>query len=68
MPHLVSKFTPYTDDVISVKLNLTVRKDGTKDEYTNIRTLNFAGGAKASQQLSTDDEASIIISNELLPS
>ncbi|MCK5171211.1 MAG: hypothetical protein KAQ75_15135, partial [Bacteroidales bacterium] len=63
MPHLVGKFTPYTDDIISVKLNLTVRKDGAKDKYTNTRTLNFVGGAKSSQQLSTDDEASIIISN-----
>lgn len=63
MPHLVNKFTPYTDDVISVRLNLTVRKYGTKDEYTNTRTLNFVGGAKSSQQLNTDDEASIIIAN-----
>ncbi|MCD4834671.1 MAG: hypothetical protein K8R31_12795, partial [Bacteroidales bacterium] len=63
MPHLVSKFTPYSDDVSSVEFILTLKKDGENKEYTNTRTLTFAGGAKASQQLSTDDEASLIISN-----
>lgn len=63
LPHLVTQFSPYSDDVTSVELTLHVVKEGTKDELTNSRLLTFNGGSKLSQQLNTDEEASIIVSN-----
>ncbi|HRW63708.1 MAG TPA: hypothetical protein P5132_09480, partial [Bacteroidales bacterium] len=62
-PHLVAQFSPYTDDITSVNFTLHLKKDGTTNEFTNTRILNFAGGSQISQQLASADEASIIICN-----
>ncbi len=70
-PHLVTQFTPYTDQVKSIEYTLRCKKDGESTEYTNTRTLTFNGGPKAGQQLNSNEHASLLVTqvgtNKVIP-
>lgn len=63
IPHLVAQFSPYADNIDSINFTLRLKKDGETNEYTNTRLLNFENGPNQSQQLNSQDKASLIISN-----
>ena len=62
-PHLIAQFSPYMDDIRSINFTLRVRKDGSSSEFTNTRTLNFSQGPQTSQGLSSQEKASLLITN-----
>ncbi len=71
VPHLITKFSPYTDEIKSIEFTLRFKKDGENTEYTNTRKVTFNGGPQAGQQLSSADDASLLVAsvgtNKLTP-
>jgi len=63
IPHLVTKFTPYSDDISSIEFTLKLRADGEKTEYTNSRKITFNVGPQEAQQLSSNDQASLLVAS-----
>ena len=71
VPHLITQFSPYSDKITSIEFTLRLKKDGEKTEYTNTRKITFNGGPQAGQQLSSTDDASLLVasvgSNKIIP-
>jgi hypothetical protein len=63
VPHLVTKYAPYSDDISSIEFTLRFFKDGDKTEFTNTRKITFNGGPKAGQQLNSIDLASLLVTH-----
>jgi hypothetical protein len=62
-PHLVARFSPYSDNIRSARITVRVRKDGTSDEFSTIRTVNFPTGPQSSQGLTSQELAGMLIVN-----
>jgi hypothetical protein len=62
-PHLVVQYSPYSDDIRTIQFTLTVKKEGSSQQFTHTRLLNFPEGPLTSQKLTSQDQASLIISN-----
>jgi len=60
---LVTKYTPYSDDLSSIEFTLRFFKDGEKTEYNNTRKITFNGGPQSGQQLSSVDLASLLVAH-----
>lgn len=63
VPHLVTKYAPYSDDISSIEFTLRFFKDGEKTEYNNTRKITFNGGPQAGQQLNSVDLASLLVAH-----
>lgn len=63
VPHLITQFTPYADEIKSIEFTLRLKKDGENTEYTNTRKITFNGGPQAGQQLSSADDASLLVAS-----
>lgn len=62
-PHLVVRYTPYSDDIRAIRFTLRFRKEGSATEQVLSRQLNFPSGPMLSQGLSAQQEASLLIVN-----
>lgn len=63
VPHLITRFLPYSDDIQSIEFTLRLKKEGENTEYTNTRKITFNGGPQAGQQLSSTDDASLLVAS-----
>ena len=63
VPYLITQFSPYSDEIKSIEFTLRLKKEGENAEYTNTRKITFNGGPQAGQQLSSTDDASLLIAN-----
>ncbi len=62
-PHLIVKFSPYSDDIRNINFTLRFRKEGSPTEQVLTRNLNFPSGPMNSQGLSSEDKASLLFVN-----
>ncbi len=62
-PYLITKFSPYSDDIRSIRYNLRLRKDGNSSEQILTRQIDFPSGPMNSQGLSTQEKASLLFVN-----
>lgn len=62
-PYLIARFSPYSDDIRSVRYTLRLRKDGSSSEQILTRLLNFPTGPMNSQGLSSQEKASLLFVN-----
>jgi len=63
IPHLVTQFTPYSDEISSIEFILRLKKDGDKTEYTNARKITYNVPPQQAQNLSTSNQASLLVAS-----
>ncbi len=62
-PYLIARFSPYSDDIRTIRITLKFRKEGNSSDQIFTRTLNFPTGPMNSQGLTSQDKASLLFVN-----
>ncbi|MFO7658719.1 MAG: hypothetical protein R6W78_16790 [Bacteroidales bacterium] len=62
-PHLITRFSPYTDNIRNINITVRVKKEGSSIVLSNTRSISFPGGPQTSQGLSSQEAASLLIVN-----